>query len=235
MECIQAEQEIEGKSFEHLVFIDPTYKEHKGAVHVYPAYGGRDQVCIDTAKKLAKMGYKAVAIDPYGQAVVGTTPEESTALMKPLVEDRAYLIKRLTAFWHFLEELEPLKNLKHAGVGFCFGGLCVLDLARSGIQAGLFISVHGTFGRAPFKTVKVKTPVLALHGYKDPFVPFNQLESLCLEMEELQADFAVHIFGVAEHSFTNPKADGTVPGVIYNKEADSASWELIANNLARYL
>ena len=114
--------------------VRPKPRNPEGCQAVCHAWGGRDSFAEGIARRLAAEGYLACALDAYGAGVRGTTPEENQALMAPLVADRAALFRRLTAG---LEALRAQPNCGDAvaAIGYCFGGLCVLDLARGG--AGL--------------------------------------------------------------------------------------------------
>lgn len=43
-------------------------------------------------------------------------------------------------------------------------------------------------------------------------------------MRDKKADWQLHVYGGACHSFTNPLADGKRPGIKYDAQADSRSW-----------
>ena len=113
-----------------------------------------------------------------------------------------------------------------AAMGYCFGGLCVLDLARSGVDIKGVISFHGLLN-APehLKPQPIKAKVLALHGYDDPMVPPEQVKGFCDEMTTAGADWQVHMYGNTKHAFTNPQAHDLDLGTIYNPVAESRAVE----------
>ncbi|MFP3520383.1 dienelactone hydrolase family protein, partial [Pseudomonas sp. SIMBA_077] len=58
-----------------------------------------------------------------------------------------------------------------ATFGFCFGGCCALELARSGAPVKAAVSFHGTLDTPnPADANNIKGSVLVLHGAADPFV-----------------------------------------------------------------
>ena len=75
-------------------------------------------------------------------------------------------------------------------MGYCFGGLCVLDMARIGANVRGVASFHGLFN-PPGNTAgnKITAKVLALHGHHDPMVPVDQVNAFEQEMIEAGADF----------------------------------------------
>ena len=119
-----------------------------------------------------------------------------------------------------------------AAMGFCFGGLCVLDLARIGTDIRGVISFHGLF-IPPGNTdgTKIKARVLALHGNDDPMAPPESVLALEKELTQAGADWQIHVYGNAMHSFTNPDANNPQMGTVYNENADKRSWVTLKNFL----
>ena len=71
----------------------------------------------------------------------------------------------------------------------------------------------------------MKAKVLVCTGADDPLVPPEQVNAFQKEMRKAGADWQVISYGGTLHSFTNPKADGSIaPGILYNKSADQRSW-----------
>src|SRR5690606_15965457 len=113
------------------------------AVMISHPWGGRDEFVERKARRLAWHGYAAFALDMYGKGRRGRTPEESQALMEPFMQDRALLARRINAALTALRDLKQVDARRIAAMGFCFGGLCVLDLARSGADLRGVVSFHG--------------------------------------------------------------------------------------------
>ena len=110
-----------------------------------------------------------------------------------------------------------------AAVGYCFGGMTVLELARSGMDIAGVVSVHGsleTSRRAQPGLVKAK--ILVCHGALDPHVPMAQVSAFAEEMNSAGADWQLILYGGAMHGFTH---DGGPhgPGVAYHAESDTRS------------
>jgi dienelactone hydrolase len=119
-----------------------------------------------------------------------------------------------------------------AAIGFCFGGLCVLDLARIGADLKGVVSFHGLFG-APGNTqgMKIKARVMALHGHEDPMVPVKAVNDLQNELTAAGADWQIHVYGDTMHAFTNPKANDPSFGTVYSENANRRSWQTLLNFL----
>src|SRR3990167_4807833 len=102
----------------------------KPAVLVAHDWSGKNSFACRKAEQLAELGYVGFALDMFGKGILGTTKEEKSALIQPLLQDRTLLQQRILAALKTLKEFEQVDQTKIGAIGFCFGGLCVLDLAR---------------------------------------------------------------------------------------------------------
>jgi dienelactone hydrolase len=197
--------------------------------HTWAGRGGYEQ---GRAVALAEQGYVGFALDMYGKGVLGSSPEENARLMAPLMEDRALLQARIQAAVGVLREQPEVDPARVAAMGYCFGGLCVLDLARTGSDVRGVVSFHGMFS-APGNTTAGRIParVLCLHGYDDPMVTPEDLLALAAELTAAGADWQVHAYGHTVHAFTNPAADNPAMGTVYNARADRRSWQALLDFL----
>lgn len=212
---------------------DDALSGRRPAVLINHAWGGRDEFVAEKARKLAELGYVGFALDMYGKGILGSGPEENAKLMQPFMADRALLQKRIQAALYAVKQLPWVDDSKIAAIGFCFGGLCVLDLARTGADIKGVVSFHGLLG-APDNTrgTAIKAKVLALHGHDDPMVSPEQVLAFEQEMTEAGADWQVHAYGHTMHAFTNPVANDPAFGTVYQADADRRSWQAMQNFLA---
>ncbi len=216
----------------HLV-TDKHSKEKRPGILVAHAWDGRNQFYCDRAKAIfSEFGYVSFAMDVYGNGRIGETKDEKMALMTSVLDDRALLRARLLSALATLKKCEQIDSNKIAVIGYCFGGLCALELARSGADIKGVVSFHGTLG-APenLKTEVIKAKVLALHGHDDPLVPVEAIRTFEDEMTKEKVDWQLHIYGHTFHSFTNPEANNLSFGTVYNKQADTRSWKAMKNFL----
>lgn len=202
------------------------------AVLINHAWGGRDGFVAEKAQKLAALGYVGFALDMYGKGILGSGPEENAKLMQPFMDDRGMLQKRSQAALAAVKLMPWVDDSKIAAIGFCFGGLCVLDLARTGADIKGVVSFHGLLG-APGNTGnnRIKAKVLALHGNDDPMVPVEQVIAFQQEMTHAGADWQLHCYGNTMHAFTNPVANNPDFGTVYQPAADRRSWQSLCNFL----
>ncbi|MGZ8135905.1 MAG: dienelactone hydrolase family protein [Methylococcaceae bacterium] len=212
---------------------DDAFSGRRPAVLINHAWGGRDGFVADKAQKLAQLGYFGFALDIYGKGILGSSPEENGQLMQPFMADRALLQKRIQAALATVKLIPWVDDSKIAAIGFCFGGLCVLDLARTGVELKGVVSFHGLLG-APgnLKGQTIKAKVLALHGHDDPMVPVEQVIAFEKEMTEAGADWQLYTYGNTMHAFTNPVANNPDFGTVYQPDADRRAWQAMQNFLA---
>jgi len=181
-------------------------------------------------------GYAAFAIDVYGAGKRGNSVEENQALMAPFLEDRADLQKRLNVAVEHSKTLEGIDTSKRAAIGFCFGGLCVLDMARAGMDVAGVASFHGIFA-APdnIPAPKVSAKVVAYHGWDDPMAEPDSVLALAREMTDARADWQLLAYGHTAHAFTTPGANNPEMGTVYSPDADRRSWAALRDFLGAVL
>jgi len=199
---------------------DETYADPKPCVLINHAWGGLDGFAQDQAVQMAAMGYVGFALDNYGDGALPETTDDKMALMGPLKEDRAALLKRLKAGYKAAAGLEQVDKTHMAAIGFCFGGLCALDMARAGLDLKAAVSFHGLLD-APegAKPKKIKAKVLVAHGWDDPMVPPAQVTALGEELAASKCDWQLHAYGQTSHAFMVPDANDAKNGLKFNEDS----------------
>ena len=222
----------DGTALEGILAYDDAVSGPRPVILVSHAWAGRSDIEVDFAKRLAAMGYAGFALDLYGKGVLGTSNEENEKLMTPFVQDRAMLQARLMKAVDVARGAPEADADKTAAIGFCFGGLCVLDIARTGADLRGVASFHGLFG-APDNTAgkKITAKVIAFHGWDDPLVPPEQVTGLAAELTEASADWQIHAYGGAMHAFTNPQANDPDFGTVYSERATRRAWTALEDFL----
>lgn len=211
---------------------DNAIKQPRPAVMVVHDWSGRNEFACEKAQVLANLGYIGFAVDMYGHARIGATVEEKKAFMEPLVTHRDRLRERIGAAFNALASRPEVDKNRIAVIGFCFGGLCALDLARSGADIKGAVSFHGLLGKPEhLKSENINAKLLVLHGYDDPMVKPEQVNEFCREMTAAEADWQVHMYGNVQHGFTNPLAHDANLGIFYNKLAAQRSWSAMTEFL----
>jgi dienelactone hydrolase len=193
---------------------------------MHSANGLRHQV-RDTAEKLAALGYLAIATDMYGREIQAGSQEGIHAEYANFCGDNQHNVRPRALAWLEAVRAHPeVDATRIAAIGYCFGGHCVLELARAGADLQLVVSYHGTLlTHARAEPGMVKCEVAAYCGAHDPFAPLDDVEALRRELADAGARYQITIFGEAAHSFTDPDAARMgMEGIRYDRMAHHMSW-----------
>jgi dienelactone hydrolase len=210
----------------YLAYDDAVSGKRPGVLVVHEWWGLNDYTKSRT-EQLARLGYVAFAADIYGKGKRTSSAEEAQHLAGVFWQDQPLLRARAQAGLEVLRSQELVDTAKVAAVGYCFGGTTVLELARANAPVNGVVSFHGGLKTAkPEETRGINPKVLVLQGADDPFVTQDDVLAFQEEMRRAGADWQMIIYGGAQHSFTNPSADGkALKGALYNEAADRRSWE----------
>jgi dienelactone hydrolase len=211
---------------EGFLAYDDANENLRPAVLIFPEWWGLTDYPKMRAVELAKLGYVAFVADVYGKGKTTEDPKQAGAWATPFLKDRSLLRRRCTAAMDTLTGQKYVDKEKVAAIGYCFGGACALELARSGAPLVGVVAFHGELSRTPVDGPdRIKGKVLICHGAADPIVTPKELADFEKEMQDAGADYQINIYGHAMHAFTNPAADQHhLPGIGYNAEADHRSW-----------
>jgi dienelactone hydrolase len=196
---------------------------------------GLDEHARAQAHRYAELGYAVLACDMYGDGVAGDR-ERVMACLTALRDDPAFLVRRGQAGLTALSRC-PEAGGGLAAVGFCFGGMAALALARSGANLTGVVSIHGSLATSkPAAPGAVLAKVLACHGGSDPHVSMDDVVAFADEMTRAAADWQLVMYGQAMHGFTHKHAvSGAMPGVAYDPLADERSFAAARAFLAEAL
>jgi dienelactone hydrolase len=204
--------------------------EKRPGILVIHGGAGLDAHAKEQARRFADLGYVAFACDMYGNGVAGNRERVMSRIME-LRSDTAKLCGRASAGIEVLRQ-HPQVDDRLAAVGYCFGGMAVLELARSGFDLLGAVSVHGTMD-TPCKCQpnSVKARILVCHGALDPYVPMEQVNAFIEEMKRARADWQLMMYGEAMHGFTH-QGESQMPGVAYHALSDTRSAKAMENFFA---
>ena len=230
------EYTISNSIFEGRISWDNSIKEAKPGVLVAPTYAGQSPFEEEKSRALAKLGYVGFALDIYGKGIRAESPDHAQELMDTLNADRRELLVRMQGALSEIKSHEEVDEHSIAAMGFCFGGKCVLDLARSGVDIKGAVSFHGVYDPPDIEyPFPIKSPILILHGWDDPLSTPSQTVALAHELTTRDADWQMHAFGQTGHAFTNPNAQSPESGMIYSAKANDRSWDLMRSFFAEVL
>jgi dienelactone hydrolase len=227
--------QIDGKAY-HGYWAFPTGEDptvqRRPAIIVAHAWMGQDQFARHKAEALAELGYMGFAADVYGEGRTASSPEEAQRLMMALFQDRALLQKRICAAFDVVRQHPGVDHSRVGAIGFCFGGLTVIELLRSGADVKGVVSFHGVLGNKignrEAKTVpiakSIKGSLLILHGYEDPLVSLEDITNMQRELNDAKVDWQMNIYGHTSHAFTNPEAHDKEHGLVFQPLSSERAW-----------
>ena len=195
------------------------------AVLVMHSALGLPHMVQDIARRLAGLGYLAVASDMYGEHADLSAPEKAGEHYMALLQTPERLRARTALWFDTVAARGDVDAARIAAIGYCFGGKCVMELARSGRDVKAAVSFHGLLTtHAPAAPGDIKGEVVAWCGALDPFGPPEETAEFRQEMIAAGASWQITEFGKVAHGFTDPNAEGGMPGIEYDAIADKTSW-----------
>ena len=215
---------------------DADRKHPQPGILVVHEWWGHNEYVRQRARKLAEMGYVALAVDMYGDGRKAQHPDQAGQFAQALLEELDTARQRFEAALQELRNHPATDPARIVAIGYCFGGDVVLHMARAGLDLTGVISFHGSLATtAPVRPGAVTARVIVFHGADDPLVPPEQIDAFRKEMSDALADYTLVIYPGATHSFTNPAADTyarkyNLPAA-YNPVADEQSWDALTHFL----
>ena len=222
---------FEGEELES-VFVGRRDGQARPTVILIPTVMGVTDLEIGFGRQLVELGYNSLVADLFGKEFRGAERDTMFAEMTRLRSDRGALRRRLQHVLELARRLDEVPDDQIVVAGYCFGGQCALDLARSGADIVAAVSFHGLFDPPGLPDEKIRAKVVAFHGWDDPMVPPDKVVALGQELTKAGADWQIHAYGHVGHGFTNPHAsDLQIDGVAYNALAAERSWTSFINLL----
>ncbi|TCM65117.1 dienelactone hydrolase [Acinetobacter calcoaceticus] len=209
-------------------------------VLVAPEWWGRNEYTERRARELAEHGYAALAIDMYGNKHVTTTADQAQTWMMETFARPETIVIRAQAALETLAAQDEVDAERLAGIGFCYGGKVMLDLARSGANLKAVATFHAILAtQHAAEKNKIQAEILVLHGESDSMVSLADVEDFKTEMANADVNHHVVILKDAKHGFSNPQADerakANAVDLGYNAEAEQTSINAMYDLLKRTL
>jgi dienelactone hydrolase len=214
-----------GDQLESVLVTDGSGQALPGIILI-PSVMGVTDLEIGWARDLVGRGYNVLVVDMFGKQFRGGARDVMFGEMNRIGADRANLRDRLLSVLELARSQSEIDDRRIAAMGFCFGGKCVLDLARTGEDIAGVASFHGLFDPPGLPANKISAQVVCYHGWDDPMVTPEAVVALAKELTDAGCDWQIHAYGHTAHGFTNPHA-GTqigIPGVEYQAAAARRSF-----------
>jgi dienelactone hydrolase len=221
-----------GGLFESMAVLDDAAPSPRPAILLFPNVLGTKEADFAYAEKVAALGYTVLVVDVFGQGKRTTRADPDMGrYMAELNADRALLRDRVNAAHALLKSLPEADESRTAAIGFCFGGRCVLDLARSGADIAGGVSFHGVYEAPPFPNARITAKLLVCHGWDDPIAPPESTVVLAKELTDAGCDWQIHAYGRTGHAFTDHDAKMPERGLAYQPDADRRSFRSMVDFL----
>ncbi len=219
-----------------FVAYDENVKGKRPAILVVHEWWGLNDYTKMRARKLAELGYIAMAVDLFGNGKNAANPKEAQELTMPFYKNPALGKSRLDAALNKIREYPQTDKSNIAAIGYCFGGAMVLNAAKMGTDLKGIVSFHGGLSIAvPADKNLLSAKILICHGASDKFVSQKDVDAFRHQLDSIGAKYTFIVYPNATHAFTNPDAtkigkEFNMP-IEYNPEANKNSW----NDMKKFL
>jgi len=205
---------------------DETQPGKRPGVLVMPGGFGLGRNAKERAEMLARMGYVALAGDPYGGGIEIDDLKQVMKRVTDLRADTAQFRRRARVALDWLIAMPRVDPQRVAAIGYCLGGTFVLELARDGAPLAGVVTFHGGLEtKSPAAPGMVKAKLLVLTGADDPTVPVTHINAFAEEMTKAGADWQIVTYSGTKHGFTYPDAASReIDWIEYKKSSDERSW-----------
>ena len=183
----------------------------------------------DIARRLAKEGYAALAVDLASHqggteryaadlaqvsAILGQTPPEQH-------------VAALNAAVRHLQGVSGVRRDRIGAMGFCFGGGMTWRLATQHADLRAAVPFYGS--NPPIADVsKIRAAVSAIYAARDDRINAG-IPQVREAMQTARVAHEITIYAGADHGFFNDT------GTRYNRDAATAAWQQTLNWFSRYL
>lgn len=216
--------EHEGIALNGLLALPAGAGPHPGVLVVHTAFGLGEHM-RDVIRELAGEGYATLAVDMFGAGAYSEDEAVVAGMVAPVWGNAARLRAQMGAWHAVLRAHDGVIADRIAAIGYCFGGMCVLEYARGGGDVRAVVSYHGILPTpAPAGRGAVRAHVSVYTGGRDPHVPAADVAALRAELTAAEADWQITEFANAYHGFTDPAANTPERGRAYDPLAHRLSW-----------
>jgi dienelactone hydrolase len=220
--------QVDGVTVNGYIAYDDNLKGKRPAILVVPEWWGWNDYVKMRARKLAELGYIAIALDIYGNGKIATNPKEAQESATPFYQNPNMGKSRIDAALLKIKSYPQTDATKVAAIGYCFGGSLVLNAAKLGADLIGVVSFHGGLAGVPADKSMLKAKILVCHGGSDQFVLQKDVDTFKHQLDSIGATYTFKVYANATHAFSNPDATKTGKAfnmpIAYNAEADQNSW-----------
>jgi dienelactone hydrolase len=195
------------------------------ALVMFPGATGRGPSFDAAARDLAACGYRVFGASVYDASLDTSTPAAAGEAFSALLANPQSIRERATAWIEAVGRQPGVDPARIAAIGYCFGGKCVLEIARSGADIAVAVAYHALLEtHAPAAPGTIRTRIAVYAGGRDPYAPVSHIDGLRAELDRAGAQYHLHLFANAQHSFMDPDHDGIQDGIAYDPVAHRIAW-----------
>ena len=218
---------FDGVTFVGYVAFDDAQTGKRPGVLVVHEWWGLNDHAKERARKLAGLGYVALACDMYGSGQVTTHPPDAQKMAGQVRANKEVWRGRAAAALKTLADHPRCDGSKLGAIGFCFGGSTALQLAYTGADLKAVCTFHAALPAPTAAEAKaIKGKVVVCHGADDKFVPDASITAFNTALDAAKVPHEFHAYPGVVHSFTARDADRVGnPGMKYDARADAESWK----------
>jgi dienelactone hydrolase len=126
------------------LFRDDAAVATRGGILVFHQWTGISEHEREVARKLAGQGFVVLCADVYGTGIRPQSPADCMAEVAKYKQDRRLTRARTAAALATLRAQAGVGGERPVvAIGYCFGGLCALEMARAGGDIRAAVSFHG--------------------------------------------------------------------------------------------
>lgn len=224
--------EADGLTMASEFFVDDATAGPRPTILIFPDAMGFGDHILRNAKRLAGLGFAALACDLHGGAKRYGDIPEVMPLIGPLRDAPERTRARAGGALNAVLAHPRVDKSRVAAIGYCFGGVMALELARSGAPVAAVVGFHSGLATVrPQDATNIKGKVLVCIGADDPVISPEERLAFEQEMRAGGVDWRMHLYGGVVHSFTQVEADSfnRLDTARYSAGADARSWtEMLA-------
>lgn len=230
---------VKGGSYKAYRTIPQGGGSQPGVIVIHDFRGLADHT-RDIARRLAKAGYVALAVDLFSRSEKLSDPDDMTALFDRMqnLPDRQAL-SDLMAAEHYLHALAQVGARRVGVIGFCMGGLYAHLAGCDNEMIHAVVDFYGMLRYAqttPAKPVSpidlasnLKCPLIGFFGENDELIPLADVREFEARLGKEGKSFEIHVYPGCGHAFFNDTRE------TYRPEAAQDAWGKTIRFLAQHL
>lgn len=216
----------DGKDFTGYLARPDDSQKHPGLILIHEWWGLNEHI-RGNARKFARLGYVALAVDLYeGRST--TSRKEAKNLATSVRKNLSGAFENLKSAVSYIKRHSNVNPERVASIGWCFGGGWSYQIAKNNLGVKASIIYYGRFNPADDLS-RMRAVILGHFGANDRAIRVDTVYEFQAKLKTLGGDHEIYIYENAGHAFANET------GSRYNKEAAGLAWKRTVDFLKRNL